>query len=169
MPVAVTDWKGCLYLFYLSPMTFGYAPPFFFFWLFSPSALFSSHFPFKRRNASTDRSVIMMFPFSMLDSSTSKTATTCENRYLHMWWGGRDEKDVGKKAMGSWYWRMDLCTYYLDTIYIYIHTYRQSVCNDLNLENVVTLIPFFRRPHYFFEFLLFICPYCRKFDFYFLR
>ena len=122
MPVTVTDWKGCLNHFYLSPMAFGYAPPFlgFFFWLFSP-ALSSSHSPFKRWNASTDRSVIMMFPFSMLDSSTSKTATTCKNRYLHMWWGGRDEKDVGKKAMGSWYWRMDLCTYYLDTIYIYIH------------------------------------------------
>ena len=109
----------------------------FFFWLFSPSALSSSHSPspFKRWNAPTDGSVIMMCPFSMLESSTSKTATTCEDRYLHMWWEGRDENDVGNRMMGSWYWRMDLCTYYLDTlftyiyIYIYINAYTGKACS----------------------------------------
>jgi hypothetical protein len=50
------------------------------------------------------------------------------------------------------YWRIDLCTYYLDTLYIYIlffylHTYRQSVFNNLNLKNDVTLISVFRLPH----------------------
>ena len=59
----------------------------FFFSLFSPSALSSSHSPspFRRWNASKDRSVIMMCPFSKQESATSKTATTCEDRYLHMW------------------------------------------------------------------------------------
>ena len=92
-------------------------------WLFSPSALSSSHSPspFKRWNAPTDGSVIMMCPFSMLESSTSRRATTCEDSYLHMWWEGRNEKDVGKRVMGSWYRRMDLCTYYLDTLYTYIY------------------------------------------------
>ena len=56
---------------------------------------------------------------------------------LHMWWEGRIEKDVGKRVMGSWYRRMDLCTYYLDTLYtyIYIQMYIHAKrVHNLNLE-----------------------------------